>query len=80
MSAPPSAAAMTAISQRSLIAQAMNSVVVENRPTPAASPSSPSMRLNALLMTMNQHMVRGADSIPSSTDSPLSGFEIPVTR
>ena len=70
---------MMAASQRSLMTQAMKSVDVEKRPTPAASPSRPSIRLKALLMPTNQITVRGAERMPKLEGlAASSGLEMAV--
>ena len=49
-------------------------MLVEKRPTPAARPSRPSMRLNALLTPANHSRVMGRDSTPRFSVSP-NGLE-----
>ena len=66
MHAPASAAIITATS-RSLTSRAMTSMVAALMvDTPQASPSSPSIRLTALVMATIQITVTGMDSTPSS--------------
>ena len=55
-------------------------MVVEKSPMPAASPSSPSIRLKALLMLTNHRTVRGSAAQPSDVVAPSNGFEMASMR
>ena len=57
-----------------------NIVVNANSAAPAASPSSPSMRLNALVMPTNQMTVNSRPIRGPSDTMPASGSESVVMR
>jgi len=69
---------MIAISQRSLMTQAMKSVVVENKPSPAARPSRPSIRFECVAHADEPDQREDRGKGAQLDEFPLRGLEIAV--